>query len=123
MHGGQDQAPPRAQHHPRRESTILFVGYQAAGTLGRQILDGAAQVRILGEELPVRARVERITGFSAHADRDELLRWASRRPRPPRRAFVVHGEPEVAERFRATLARERGWAAQVPGPGDSVTLE
>jgi metallo-beta-lactamase family protein len=118
----------RIKHHlvrniTRRESRILFVGYQAAGTLGRQILDGAPRVRIFGEELPVRARIERITGFSAHADRDELLRWASAQTTAPRRAFVVHGEPEVAEHFRATLAKDRGWQAQVPGPGDRVTLE
>lgn len=118
----------RIKHHlarniTRRESTILFVGYQASGTLGRQILDGARRVRILGEELPVRARIARINGFSAHADRDELLRWAGVQSTPPRRAFVVHGEPEVAERFRATLSAARGWTAAVPGPGDRVDLE
>src|SRR5512137_989286 len=85
----------RIKHHlshnlPRKESTVLFVGYQAAGTLGREILDGAKRVRVLGEPVPVRARVARISGFSAHADRDELLRWASALKHPPRGAFVVH---------------------------------
>jgi metallo-beta-lactamase family protein len=118
----------RIKHHlarniTRKESTILFVGYQAQGTLGRQILDGARTVRILGEVLPVRARVERIAGFSAHADRAELLRWAGALKRPPRRTFVIHGEPETAAHFADTLRRERGWTAAVPGPGQSVDLE
>jgi metallo-beta-lactamase family protein len=98
------------------------VGYQASGTLGREILDGAKKVRVLGEPVPVRARVARIGGFSAHADRDELLRWASALKRPPRGAFVVHGEPEVAEGFARTLSARTGWAASVPSTGDTVAL-
>jgi metallo-beta-lactamase family protein len=117
----------RIKHHlvrnlPRRESTVLFVGYQAGGTLGREILDGAKRVRILGDQVPVRARVARIGGFSAHADRDELLRWASVLKRPPKGAFVVHGEPEVAEGFSRTLAERMGWLTSVPSAGDSVAL-
>jgi metallo-beta-lactamase family protein len=117
----------RIKHHlvrnlPRRESTILFVGYQAAGTLGRQILEGAERVRVLGEQVPVRARVAQISGFSAHADRDELLRWAAALKRPPRRVFVVHGEPEVAEAFARTLAERTGWPTSVPSARDAVTL-
>ena len=117
----------RIKHHlvrnlPRRESTVLFVGYQARGTLGREILDGAKSVRILGAQVPVRARVARIAGFSAHADRDELLRWASALTKKPRGAFVVHGEPEVAEGFGRTLADRTGWQASVPSGGDSVAL-
>jgi metallo-beta-lactamase family protein len=107
----------------RAESTILFVGYQAEGTLGRQILDGAKQVRILGSMLPVKAKVERIPGFSAHADRDELLRWASKQKSRPRRAFVIHGEPQVAAHFSATLKEKMGWEAVVPGPGQTVELD
>ena len=117
----------RIKHHlahnlPRRESTVLFVGYQAAGTLGREILDGAKKVRVLGEPVPVRARVARIGGFSAHADRDELLRWASVLKRPPRGVFVVHGEPQIAEGFGRTLSGQTGWAASVPSTGDTVAL-
>jgi metallo-beta-lactamase family protein len=117
----------RIKHHlvrnlPRRESTVLFVGYQASGTLGREILEGAKSVRILGAQVPVRARVARIAGFSAHADRDELLRWASALTKKPRGAFVVHGEPEVAEGFGRTLADRTGWQASVPSGGDSVAL-
>jgi metallo-beta-lactamase family protein len=117
----------RIKHHlvhnlPRRESTVLFVGYQANGTLGREILEGAKSVRVLGQQVPVRARVARIGGFSAHADRDELLRWASAIKAKPRGVFVVHGEPEVAEGFGRTLADRMGWQASVPAAGDSVAL-
>jgi metallo-beta-lactamase family protein len=118
----------RIKHHlinniSRPESTILFVGYQAQGTLGRLILDGARQVRIFGEMVPVKARVERITGFSAHADRSELLRWAGALASPPRRAFVIHGEPATAQRFAETLQKEKGWSAMVPAAGQAVELE
>ncbi len=118
----------RIKHHlvrniARSESCILFVGYQAQGTLGRQIVEGTTHVRILGETLPVRARVTRIEGFSGHADRDELLRWASFLKKSPRSAFITHGEPEVAEHFRATLSEKKGWKAIVPSPGQTVDLD
>jgi metallo-beta-lactamase family protein len=117
----------RIKHHlarniSRRESTILFVGYQAEGTLGRLIVEGASQVRILGEMQPVKAHVERIEGFSGHADRDELLRWASAIREKPRQAFVIHGEADVALKFSGTLAEKMGWRAQVPSPGQTVDL-
>jgi metallo-beta-lactamase family protein len=117
----------RIKHHlarniSRPESTILFVGYQAEGTLGRLIVDGARQVRILGEAQPVKARVERIEGFSAHADRDELLRWAFCQKSKPRQAFIIHGEPETAEHFRSTLREKMGWNAMVPSPAETVEL-
>ncbi len=117
----------RVKHHlvnniSRRESTVLFVGYQAMGTLGRFILNGTSPVRILGQTLTVRARIEQIAGFSAHADRDELLRWLGDAPaRPPRRIFVVHGEPETAAHFAATL-REQRLDAAVPSYGERVDL-
>lgn len=117
----------RIKHHlvrniSRRESTILFVGYQAEGTLGRLIVEGAPRVRILGETLPVKARVERIEGFSAHADRDELLRWASAIRQTPKQVFVIHGEAPVAARFSDTLNKKLGWNAQVPTTGQTVEL-
>lgn len=118
----------RIKHHlvrniSRPESAILFVGYQAQGTLGRQIVEGASAVRIFGSTLPVKARICRIEGFSGHADREELLRWAGFLKRVPRRAFVIHGEPRVAEHFRATLAERKGWNAAVPSAGQSVDLD
>jgi metallo-beta-lactamase family protein len=117
----------RIKHHlmhniARAESTILFVGYQAEGTLGRQIVAGAKQVRIFGETIPVKARIARIEGFSGHADRAELLRWASCLKARPRQAFVIHGEPKVAEHFRATLEETMGWNAVVPSPGQVAEL-
>jgi metallo-beta-lactamase family protein len=116
----------RIKHHlssniGRRESTVLFVGYQAEGTLGRVILSGAREVRIHGQTHRVRARVRRISGFSAHADRAELERWLTPQRQPPRRLFVTHGEPEAAEALAATL-RSRGWQIQIPDYGERVDL-
>ena len=109
----------RIKHHlvsniSRRRSTILFVGYQAIGTLGRQIVDGAKRVRILGQHYPVRARIAKINGFSAHADRDELFRWISGLDRAPRRVFVVHGEATAAKNFSEFLREKTGWNISVP---------
>jgi len=106
----------------RPESTVLFVGYQAAGTLGRQIVDGAEEVRILGQRHPVRARVAQIHGFSAHADRDELFRWLSSLQEPPRQVFVVHGESEAAGHFAGFLREKTGWNVSVPQYRDEVVL-
>jgi len=118
----------RIKHHlvnniTRPESTVLFVGYQAAGTLGRRILEGETQVRILGREHPVRARIERINGFSAHADRDELLKWLSGFKNRPRRLFVTHGEPESARSFAEFVEAELGWDTMVPDYKDRVELD
>jgi metallo-beta-lactamase family protein len=117
----------RIKHHlvhniSRRESTILFVGYQAAGTLGRQIVDGAEEVRILGRKYRVRARVAQIHGFSAHADRDELFRWVSGLRNPPRHVFVNHGEPESASRFADFLKEKMGWEVSMPKYQDEAVL-
>ena len=118
----------RIKHHlahniSRPESTVLFVGYQARGTLGRTILEGAREVRILGEMQPVTAEVEKINGFSAHADRDELLRWLSGIEAAPRHVFVTHGEPESARSFAALVAERRGWQTSVPAYADRVVIE
>jgi len=106
----------------RKESTLLFVGYQAAGTLGRQIVDGARKVRILGQQYRVRARVAQIHGFSAHADRDELVRWLSSLQKPPRQLFVVHGEAESARQFATHLKEKTGWQISIPEHQDEVIL-
>jgi metallo-beta-lactamase family protein len=118
----------RIKHHlvnnvSRRESTILFPGYQAIGTLGRQIVDGAKQVRILGQMYPVKARIAQINGFSAHADRDELYRWLSGLRRPPLHLFVTHGESEVARYFADFMKDKTGWEISVPGYKDEVILD
>jgi len=118
----------RVKHHlvdniSRRQSTILFVGYQANGTLGRQIVDGAKKVRIFGQKHNVRARVAQLSGFSAHADRDELLEWLGGIKRPPRRLFVVHGEQDTAKQFADLVKSKIGWEAMAPAYKDTVILD
>lgn len=118
----------RIKHHlvtniSRRESTILFVGYQAIGTLGRQIVDGARKVRILGQHYPVRARIAQIHGFSSHADRNELFRWLSELKKTPRRVFIVHGEFKAAQQFGIFLREKTGWNISVPEYGAETLLE
>ncbi len=97
----------RVRHHLkhnlwRRDSTIIFVGYAARGTLARRIVDGAKRVRVFGDEIPVRARIYTIGGFSAHAGQDELLSWYHRIGRPET-TYLVHGEPEAMSRFATRL--------------------
>ena len=108
----------RIKHHlvnniTRHESTILFVGYQSAGTLGRQILDGPEEVRIFGDYLPVKAKIEKISGFSGHADRDELVKWLESFEEAPRQVFVNHGEPDAAGSLTEAIGRARGWTCRV----------
>ena len=118
----------RIKHHlvnniARPESTILFAGYQAAGTLGRIILDLPREVRILGRTFPIEARIERIQGFSAHADRNELLAWVQTLDRPPRHVFLVHGEAGAAKKFSEFLHRKTDWETSVPAYKDTVVLD
>ena len=118
----------RIKHHlvnniTREESTILFVGYQAHGTLGRIILDGADKVRILGQKYPVRANIARVPGFSGHADRQELLRWLQALKQPPRQVFVVHGEADAAMQFGTFVREKTGWNVSVPAYRDQVILD
>jgi len=118
----------RVKHHlvnniSRPECTVLFVGYQAEGTLGRQILDGARSVRIHGQQRPVHARIVQIQGFSAHADRDELLKWLSNLSAHPRHVFITHGEFKAAEQFSDFLREKTGFETSVPSYGTKVRLE
>jgi metallo-beta-lactamase family protein len=117
----------RIRHHLRHniarpECAIVFVGFQAAGTLGRRIVDGAKSVRLFGEEYPVRARVFTIGGLSAHADRSALLGWLAHFKRPPRQTWVVHGETLPAHSLCDAINRKPGWRAAVPALGQSVEL-
>lgn len=117
----------RVLHHLRRRlpdprTTVLLVGYQAAGTRGRSLQDGARFVRIVGADVPVRARVETVSGLSAHADADGLVRWLRTAPALPRAAFVVHGEPGPASALGERMRKELGWTAVVPSDLERVTL-
>ncbi len=107
----------------REESTILFVGYQAVGTLGRQIVDGAKTVRILGQYFPVQARIAQIHGFSAHADRDELVSWLSSLRKPPRRVFITHGELNASQNLASLVRNSNGWETVIPSYQDQVFLD
>lgn len=109
----------RIKHHlvtniSRKASTVLFPGYQAEGTLGRLIVDGSTEVRILGKKYKVKARIEQIDGFSAHADRDELLKWLSFIKKPPGKIFITHGEKSASLSFSGLVNKTLGWNAFVP---------
>jgi metallo-beta-lactamase family protein len=96
------------------ESSIIFVGYQAPNTLGRRIIDGDKEVRILGQNFPVRAHVEKIDGFSAHADNDELIKWLSAFKQPPQRLFIPNSEPAASQQFERLVAQKFGWQVVIP---------
>lgn len=108
----------RIKHHlvnnlRREESTILFVGYQAIGTLGRQILEKPEEVRIFGEYIPVKAHIEKISGFSGHADRDELVRWLSSMKSVPSQVFINHGDPASSESLKQHFSNKLGFNSTV----------
>jgi metallo-beta-lactamase family protein len=118
----------RILHHcrvrlPHPENTLLITGYQAAGTLGRALLDGAHVVRIHKGEVKVLAEVRDLKGLSGHADAEEMMRWLAGVARPPRRVFVTHGEQDAAEALAARITRERGFSCHVPALGESAELE
>ncbi|CAH1663132.1 Metallo-beta-lactamase family protein, RNA-specific [Hyphomicrobiales bacterium] len=117
----------RVLHHlkafaPHARNTILFSGFQAAGTRGRAMLQGAQETKIHGEWIPVRAAVEELSMLSAHADSNELMRWLSGFRRPPSRVFIVHGEDEGAEALRVRIDRELKWNAVVPRQNQKFDL-
>ena len=118
----------RIKHHlanniERPESTILFVGYQAFGTLGRRLMEGEKEVRILGQMYPVKARVASIHGFSGHADKNELLDWLTSLTKGPKHTFIVHGEQKVSEKFAKFVTEKTGWKTTVPKYQQTITLE
>ncbi|MFM9377325.1 MBL fold metallo-hydrolase RNA specificity domain-containing protein [Gordonia sp. VNK21] len=108
----------RILHHlaafaPDPRNTVVLAGYQSVGTRGRSLADGAEYLKIFGEWVPVRAQVEDLHMFSAHADAGELIRWMRGMGRAPKQSFVVHGEPQSAESLRAHMRRELGWTTTV----------
>lgn len=118
----------RVLHHalrmvPDADATIVFVGYQAAGTTGRRILEGEPEVKILGQWVPVRCRVAKIGGFSAHADWKEVLHWLEgMKDGAPRQTFLTHGEPEAANAMAGHIKERFGWNVHVPQYGERVEL-
>jgi metallo-beta-lactamase family protein len=117
----------RILHHckqrlPRPENTLLITGYQAAGTLGRALVEGATEVRIHKNPVPVLAEVQVLKGLSGHADAAELMRWLSGAKRPPRTVFMTHGEEESALALADRVRRERGFQTHVPEPGEGWDL-
>ncbi len=117
----------RIKHHLkhnlwREESTILFVGYQAVGTPGRSILDGADHVKLFGEDIEIRAEIKTLPGVSGHADNEGLMRWISAIKKKPEMVFVTHGEDKVTELFRDRLTAELGLKAYAPFSGTCFDL-
>lgn len=117
----------RILHHmthrlPRESDTFLFVGYQAEGTRGRDMLEGEKTVKIFGEDVPVRCRVRKVNGLSAHADQAELLTWLKGFQKAPKITFVTHGEPETAKTFAQTIEQQFGWKTIVPEYLETVSL-
>ena len=117
----------RVLHHlaaalPDPRNTVLFVGYQAEGTRGRDLLEGATEVRMHGRSVPVRARIEKINSMSAHADRSEILKWLGKLPARPGRLYLVHGEPRPMDALKALVHDTLGWEALTPAHGETVPV-
>ena len=117
----------RIRHHLkhnlwRKECTVLFVGYQAAGTLGRKLIEGASSVKLFGENIEVSARIENLKGISGHADTKGLLDWLRGFESSVQHVFVVHGEDAVTEEFAQTITDTFGWKAFAPYSGGCVDL-
>lgn len=118
----------RVLHHlkafaPDRRNTLLFVGFQAAGTRGAAILEGAKRVKVHGKYVPIDCEVARIDAWSAHADHVEILDWLSRWPGPPGHVLLNHGEPHAAEAMRSHVQETLGWSASVAEIGEIVDIE
>ena len=101
----------------------MFVGYQAIGTLGRLIVEGKKKIRIHGQKHHVRAKIARIHGFSAHADRNELFDWLKQLKKPPRHLFVVHGEEKSAKSFGDYVREQTNWNVTVPAYQEEIVVD
>jgi metallo-beta-lactamase family protein len=109
----------RILHHlrkrlPDERNAVIFVGYQSEGTRGRRLLDGEKEIKIFGEYVPVRARIERLENLSAHADSREILRWLGGFKRAPEKVFLVHGEPDAQEALKNKIVERFGWRVEIP---------
>jgi metallo-beta-lactamase family protein len=117
----------RVLHHldallPEASNTVLFVGYQAAGTRGRALCDGAPRIKLHGHDVRVAARIDRIDSMSAHADSDEIMRWLGQFSRPPATTYLVHGEEAALGALARRIASERGWPTYIPKYLERVEL-
>jgi len=117
----------RILHHlqrrlPDERTTVLLVGFQAAGTRGRALQDGVKTLKMFGAEVPVRARVETLHGLSAHADQAETLRWLAGFQRPPRQTYLVHGEPRATDALAAAIHARYQWSVRAAKDGEQVEL-
>ncbi len=117
----------RVLHHikafgPDHKNTILFTGFQAAGTRGRAMIEGATEVKIFGQSVPIRAEIADLSMLSAHADSDEIMRWLSGFRRPPKRTFIVHGESSASEALQVRIGKELAWDCSIPRQGERFEL-
>jgi metallo-beta-lactamase family protein len=109
----------RILHHLQQrlskpENTVLFVGYQAEGTRGRALLEGKKEVKIHGQKISVNAKIENISGFSGHADYNEIIAWLMGFNRPPKKTFIVHGEPDASKALAEKIKSKFGWDTVIP---------
>ena len=118
----------RILHHlvsfgPDRRNTILLSGFQAGGTRGAALAEGARQLRMFGREFPIEAEVVQLQSFSGHADADEILRWLGGAKRPPAMTYVTHGEPSASDALRSRIEHELGWSARAPEHLETIKLD
>jgi metallo-beta-lactamase family protein len=118
----------RVLHHlkaalPDARNTVLFAGYQAEGTRGRQLVDGEKAVKIHGEMIPVHAEVALVESMSAHADSNEVLRWLGGFTTAPRLTFIVHGEPVAMDALTGSIHERLGWSTKMPEYRETVVLD
>ncbi|MBL8207225.1 MAG: MBL fold metallo-hydrolase [Blastocatellia bacterium] len=109
-------------HLPNPKNTVVLVGYQAEGTRGRRLQNGEKTLRLLGEDVPVNAKIETVGSLSAHADSSEILRWLREFKRPPRKTFIVHGEPDAASALGQLITDKLGWDIAIPQYQEIVSL-
>ena len=107
---------------PNPRNTVMFVGYQAVGTRGRSLVDGAKTVRIKGRDIPVAATIEHVDSMSAHADAGEIMRWLSGFSAAPTMTYLVHGEPVPLEALRGRVTQEKQWPVHIAGYQEKVEI-
>lgn len=111
------------KHNLWREKThVVIVGYQAIGTLGRVLVDGATRVKIFGDEIAVKAQIHTLGGFSAHAGQDQLLSWTGNFQAPKPRLYLVHGEPEAMQSLQQRFIQQHQWEVHITAMGEEISI-